>query len=215
MFKYFFIFLFFISCSSYRFGDSKNPLSHYEIKSLSIPMFYNFSNFPDLSGDFTRETYRLMSRFNGLKIISGYDPASDAVLLGVLRTQERTWDSNNPKNLRVAQAKARESIGNSRQSFYVPGSSEIDLVLQVLIIKKPTAEDFELLKTGLGDSNLSSSRIVLNQKISLKGLFNRELLDAEGTQVVGTQNSGVQRRTLETLAVNAALSIRDIILYAY
>ncbi len=215
MLRVMFLIFFTTACSSYRFGQQNNPLAHYGIKSLSIPMFYNFSNFPDVSGDFTRETYRLLTRFSGLKVVSGYSSSSDAVLLGIVRSREKVWDSINPRNLRVAQGKAGAAVGKERQSFYVPGSSEIDLVVQVVVIKKPSDQDIELIKSGFGANQLLNSRVILNQDIPLRGLFNRELLDNSGTQIIGTQNNGVQRRTIENLAVNTALSIRDVILYAY
>jgi hypothetical protein len=178
-------------------------------------MFYNFSNLSDVSADFTRETYRLLTRFNGLKIKSGYSEKSDAVLFGVIRTREKSWDTVNPTNLRVAQDKVSNSIGDSRQTFYVPGSSEMNLVVHILIIKKPTRQEIELLKSGLMDQPFLNSRIILNQKIPLTTAFNRELLDGSGTQVIGSQNTGVQRRSVENLAFNAAVAIRDIILYAF
>ncbi len=203
------------ACGGYRFNQQDNPFAQYEIKSLSVPMFYNYSNLPEVSADFTRETYRLLTRFSGLKLTSGYSPESDAVFIGIIRSGERVVETISPKNLRVAKSKARVSVGDKRQSFYIPGSNEVELSLQIIVVKKPSEEDLALLKSEIGDKLKPNSKIIFNQKIPLRSLYNREILDDQGTDVIATQNAGVQRRTIKTMATNAAISIRDMILYAF
>ena len=202
-------------CSGYRFTQQENPLSQYGIQSLSIPMFYNYSNLSGVSGEFTRETYRLLTSYSGLKLISGYSEDSDAVLIGIIKTQERLKDSLRPGSMRVAKGQAPVSVGSDRQNFYIPGSTSINVVLQVIVIKKPTEEEIALLKSGIGDQIEQTSRVIFNVALPLTSQFTREVLDGEGTDVIATQNSGIQRRTVRTLAEQAALSIRDMILYAF
>jgi len=215
MVKVFFVLFFLASCTSYRFSHQDNPLAHFEIKSLSVPMFYNYSNLGNTSSEFTREVYRLLSRFSGLKLVSGYSQDTDAVLFGIIKSDEKLAQGQVTKNLRVAQDTAPNSIGNSRQSFYIPGTSEINLVLHVVVIKKPTALELELLKTSMGDKIELSSKVIFNQKIPIRTQFNREILDNTGTQVIATQNAGVIRKSTKTMAENAAIAVRDMILYAF
>ncbi|NBR15827.1 MAG: hypothetical protein EBU01_14805 [Crocinitomicaceae bacterium] len=87
--------------------------------------------------------------------------------------------------------------------------------LQVIVIKKPSEEELALLKSGIGDQIHTSSRIIFNETIPLRSLYTREILDNSGVQVVGTQNQGVQRKNLKNLAEQAAINIRDMILYAF
>lgn len=178
-------------------------------------MFYNYSNFPDVSADFTRETYRLLTGFSGLKLVNGYSENSDAVLIGIIRSRERMVESMRPLNLRVAKNQAPTSVGTKRQNFYVPGTSELELHLRVIVIKKPTEEELALLRSGIGEQIMATSRVIFNESFPLRAALSREILDGEGTDVVATQNSGVQRRTVRTLAESAAISIRDMILYVF
>ncbi len=215
MLKVFLILFFLASCASYRFSPQDNPLAHFEIKSLSVPMFYNYSNLGNTSAEFTREVYRLLTRFSGLKVVSGYSEKTDAVLFGIIKSDEKLAQTQASRSLRVAQETAPNSLGNSRQSFYIPGTSELNLVLHVVVIKKPSELEMELLKSGLGDKIELTSKVIFNQKIPLRAQFNREILDNAGTQVIATQNAGVIRKTTRTLAENAAISVRDMILYAF
>lgn len=209
------IFLVLFGCSGYRFSQQENPLSQYGIQSLSVPMFYNYSNLPEVQGDFTRETYRLLTGFSGLKLINGYKNESDAVLIGILKTPEKISETIRATNLRVAQDKAPNSLGTKREKFYIPGTSDVNLYLHIIVIKKPTEEELALLKSGIGDKITTNSRVIFNEYLPLRMVFTREVLDNEGTEVVGTQNQGVQRKSLKNLAEQAAVSVRDMILYAF
>jgi hypothetical protein len=204
-----------MGCSGYRFSQNDNPLSQFGIQTLSVPMFYNYSNFSEIHTDFTRETYRLLTGFSGLKLSSGYSRDSDAVLIGIIKSPEKVADSVRASNLRLAQDKAKNAIGGSRQNFYIPGTSDVSLFLHVIVIKRPTEEEIALLKSGIGDQIKSTSKIIFNDLIPLRAQYTREILDNQGVQVVGTQNAGVQRKTLKGLAEQAAINVRDMILYAF
>ncbi len=210
-----FLILFVITgCSGYRFSQQENPLSQYGIQSLSVPMFYNYSNLSEVHTDFTRETYRLLTGFSGLKLNNGYNKNSDAVLIGILKSPEKIAETIRASNLRVAEEKAKNAVAG-RENFYIPGTSDVSVYLHVIVIKKPTEEEIALLKSGIGDQVKSTSRIIFNELIPLRIQYTREVLDNEGTQVLATQNLGVQRKSLKTLAENAAINVRDMILYAF
>jgi hypothetical protein len=203
------------SCSGYRFSQQENPLSQYGIQSLSVPMFYNYSNLSEVHTDFTRETYRLLTGFSGLKLINGYSKDADALLIGIIKSPEKLSETIRASNLRLAKNKAGNAIGGARQDFYIPGTSDVTLYLQVIVIKKPTEEELALLSSGIGDKISTSSKIIFNDLIPLKTQFTREVLDNRGVEIIGTQNQGVQRKALKSLAEQASVSIRDMILYAF
>ncbi len=182
---------------------------------MSVPMFYNYSNLPEVSADFTRETYRLLTRFSGLKLVSGYKKNTDAVLIGIIKSREKVNETLKPENPREAQQRAGNAIGSSRQKFLIPGTTRINMVLQIIVIKKPTEEELALLRSGIGDQVLTSSRIIFNESLPLKIQYTREVLDDEEVSVVATQNFGVQRKVIKNMAEQAAVSVRDMILYAF
>lgn len=212
-----FLLLFFLltGCSGYRYTQQENPLAQYGISSLSLPMFHNYSNQPELSQHFTREIYRLLSSYSGLRLRSGYHPNTDAVLIGIIKTPDKVAETLRPSNLRVAQERAGNAIGNNRQNFYIPGTSDLSLTLHVIVIKKPSEEELSLLRSGIGNKITLNSKLIFNVMIPLRGQYTREVFDNEPVNVIGTQNAGVQRKVVRSLAEQAALSVRDMILYAY
>lgn len=203
------------SCAGYRYTQADNPLRQYGIDSLSVPMFYNYSSLPEVSSSFTRETYKLLSGYSGLKLKSGWNKSTDAVLIGIVRSQDKLSDTLRSENQRVAQAAAPDAIGTERPEFYIPGSTNVTLSLQVVVIKQPTDEEIELLQSELGPKIPPQGKIIFNETLPLTETFLREVFDGEATSVVGTQNAGALRRTKDSLAVQAALQIRDMIFYAF
>ena len=213
--KYWFVLFFLVSCAGYRFTKNSNPLSQYGIESLSIPMFYNYSSLPQVSHSFTRETYKLISNFSGLKVMSGYSRDSDAVLVGIIKSDKKLSKVLKTTDSRVAQTKAGTSIGNTREDFYIPGITRVDLMVQVIIIKKPSEAELALLRSELGDKAPLSSKVIFNETFNVNDNFIREVLDGAGTQVVGTQNDGILKKTTNEMAFKTAQDIRDMILYVF
>jgi hypothetical protein len=203
------------SCAGYRYAQVDNPLRQYGVDSLSVPMFFNYSSVPEVSSSFTRETYKLLSSFSGLKVYSGWSSKSDATLIGIIRSRDSISDVMRADNLRVAQSAAPEAVGTSRPEFYVPGSTSIGLVLQVVVIKSPTKEEIEILQSELGPQVAAQGRVIFNEIFHLNEMFLREIFDGESTSVIATQNAGALRRTKDAMAVQAAQQIRDMIFYAF
>jgi hypothetical protein len=214
-----FILILLSSCSGYRMSQQDNPLAQYGIKSVSLPMFFNYSNQTDASSHFTKETYRLLSAYKGLKLKNGYRTEADAVLIGIIKSPEKISLTTQPNNLRFAQNRAANAIGSTREKFYIPGTTDISLYLHVILIKKPSDQELMLLQSGIGDQIKASSRIIFNELIPLRGQYAREVFDNSSTSdavsVTATQNAGIQRKVIRNLSEQAAISIRDLILYAF
>jgi hypothetical protein len=210
------VLLFITGCSGYRYTQQDNPLSQYGIESLSVPMFHNYSNQPEVSNHFTREVYRLLTTYPGLKLKSGYHEDTDAVMIGIIKTPQTIFESVSPMNFRVAQDRARKAIGTKRQKFSIPGTSDVIFLLQIIVIKKPTEEEISLLRSGLGDKVRLTSRIIFNDTLPLRAQYTREIFDLkEGVDITATQNSGIQRKVIRNMAEQAAANVRDMILYAF
>jgi len=204
------------SCSGYRFSRIENPLAQYNINSLSVPMFYNYSNLPNVSADFTRETYKLLMGFSGLKLYSGYRSEADAVLICLVRSPEKLAETLRTKNLILAQKRSANALGKTRRDFYVPGTTSVQLTVQVILIKKPSDEEIRLIAENYDPSASYASKVILNEFVQVVSQFSREVFDKnEGAEVIATQNSGILRKTTLSMSEQAATSIRDTILYAF
>lgn len=205
--------VFLASCAGYRFQEKTNPFAQYGVKSISVPMFYNHSNFPNISAPMTKEIFQMLSGFNGLKLYSGNEKA-DAVLVGMVTSPEKVKDSQQPKNLRSAKNVLSGVIGDEREDFYIPSSTELRAGLRIVLIKNPNEKEIELLKTSLGRFAVGP-RVIVNESIPLTGTFTRELYGASAVDVIDTQNRSALKSTVEDMAQRAALNFRDMILYAF
>lgn len=217
MTKFCFILLCFIisSCSGYRFQQQDNPLSQYGIQSISIPAFYNYSALPHVGAEFSREVYAMMAGFPSLKVRSGFDNSTDAVMIGIVKSPEKLRNTTRAQNLRVAQSQAPKAIGNTRKEFYIPGTTNVQLYLQIIVIKHPSEAELELLRSGLGEDVRGSDKIIFNETLPITQSYTREIFDEEAVNVVGTQNKGLQQKTIMTMAERAAESVKEMILYAF
>lgn len=203
------------SCTGYRFQQNNNPLAQYGVSTLAMPMFFNYSTLPEVSSSFTRETYRLLSGLSGLKLKSGWSSSTDAVLIGIVRSPETVGLTLNSSNARAASAVAGNHVGTNRPAFNVPGTTVVHLMLQVVVIKRPSPEELQLLRSELGPKIPAGSKVIFNETFTLNGTFNREVFDDSANNVIATQNAGALRRTQDNMALEAAEQIRDMILYAF
>lgn len=208
------LFLFISSCADYRYQKLDNPFSQYGIKSLSIPMFYNQSNFENMGPAFTKEIYKMLSGFKGLKIQGG-NHNTDATLIGIIDSKDFRRDSRESSGPRSVKNIANSKIGSSRGDFYIPSTNTLMAELRIIVIKRPTQEDIEFLKSNLGKENFISSKIIFRESIPLTSSFTREILLGEGTAVNSTQNRGAERRTIHQMAKSSASTFKDMILYAF
>lgn len=202
------------SCAGYRFQKRDNPFSQYSINSLSVPMFYNHSSFSNISGPFTGEIYQMLAGFKGLKVTGGKKP-SDATLIGIITSNPSLKNSRSNNGARTAKGILGDSFAENRNDFVVPTSNTLTVNLRIIVMKHPTEEEIKFLQTQLGSNASISSKIIFTENIPVSGSFTREVYAGSGMDVNSTQNRGAKKQTVNSMAKNAAISFRDMILYAF
>jgi hypothetical protein len=211
--SFIFIMLFSGSCADYRFQTLDNPFYQYGINSISVPMFYNQSNFANVSPAFTKEVYKMLSGFKGLRAQGG-NANSDATLIGIIESKDSRKISRRATDPRSVKNIAGSDLGK-RGDFYIPTTNNLSLTLRVIVIKKPSKEEINLLKSNLGKQDFISSKIIFSEVIPVAASFTRELLTGDAGSVNHTQNLGAQRKSLNAMAKSASESFREMILYAF
>lgn len=201
------------SCAGYRFQEKENPFAQYGVKSITIPMFYNKSNLSNISAPMTKEMYHMLSTFSGLHIKSGNNDA-DAVLIGIVDAPSQAKESREATNLRSAKNTAEEALGENREDFYIPSTTNVRASLRLILLKNPSEKEIELLKSSLGKFAVGP-KIIVNETIALSGSFTREIYSDEAIDVIDTQNRSALRSTVDDMAKNAAQNFKDMILYAF
>lgn len=202
------------SCADYRYQKQDNPFAQYGIKSLTVPMFYNHSNFSNVSASFTREVFQMLAGFKGLRIESG-KKSTDATLIGIISSRDGVRESRLANNTRGIKGIFGDDYLEGRNDFFVPSSNTLSMSLRVIVMKHPTEEEIKFLKSGIGEARMISSKIIFTEVIPVSASFTREIFSGAGNKVIGTQNRGAQKKTIKMMAKNAAVSFRDMILYAF
>ncbi len=215
------IFTLVTGCAGYRFKDSSNPLAHYKISTVAVPYFLNQSTLPGVSASFTQEVVAMLSQFTDLRLKTGAGKKEEAVLLGIIdspKNQVGTGGTLETTSHRLSSDVAGNST-QGRTGFFVPFTTTVRLNLRLVLIKRPSAEEIELLTSHLGKDIPSNPKILFNETLSLEEGFVRELSDQSSTSDAGvvnsTQNRGNMEKAIKRMASRAAQSFKELILYAF
>ena len=191
------------SCAGYKFRKRENPFTQFGVNSLSVPMFYNHSNLHNVSGVFTQRIFSTMTEYKGLKLYEGNRPA-DATLIGIIESSQKRRDSVLPENYKSTKNTYGEDFfDDKREHFLLPSSNRIRLQIRIIVIKHPTPEEIKFLTSSFGRKG-TSSKVIFNEVIKLTDVYNLQENEGAGIEVLGSQNRGVQRNSIEGLALKAA-----------
>ena len=206
------------SCAGYHFNTNNNPLIGYDIRSVAVPMFINRSVIPELAAPMTKEIIFALNDYSGIKVFSGDNKNADAVLIGII-------DSNNYYNEAVKTTQTlftdntiKDSIGD-RSPFYFPVQTSYEFTLRVILIKRPSKEELELLTTDLGEYMRVNPKVVLMDTINITGSFSRVVGETTTANAVGktnfVKNKGIFEKSLQETSMNAAKTFKQVVLNAF
>ena len=179
--------LFLISCSGYHFKNKDNPFMAYEIESISIPMFVNWSIVPNVSGPMTGNFINLLMDYSGLTIYSKEQASADAILVGIISSKDKTRQVYKNKSYQDTVGNLNESI-RDRRDFYIPQETEISLTLRVLLIKNPLPHEYAGMVNNDAENIPDKSRVIFDEKMELSSVITRSILPSGGVQSGGDVN---------------------------
>ncbi|EQC48384.1 putative lipoprotein [Bacteriovorax sp. BSW11_IV] len=213
------LFLVFLQgCSGYHVNKRTNPFVGYGIKHITIPMFYNRSNIAGVSAPFTKEFSSVISTFPDIRVTAGNHKDADAVMIGVIDSSQYIQDTVVNTSTLFLSGDLKDSIGN-RNPFYVATNSSYDLSLRVMIIRRPTKQEIELVSGDLGSFIKKNSKIVFDETYKLTGSVQRVLEPSQTSDTGGvvnfTRNLEVFKKSVRSLAVSTANSFREVVLNAF
>lgn len=210
--------LFLLGCAGYHTVDHRNPLFRYGVKSISIPMFVNQTSYSGVNAPFTREIARILHSYPDLQVYSGEKLQADAILIGVIKGEDKLVDGQESTTKRFTNDTLKDSIGNRKQ-FYLPSNTTYKLSLELTLIKDPTPLDYKLIQTDLKKYMSRHPKVIFNESLALNGSFDRVILGNtapdDGGVVNYTQNKALFDKSIDTLAKNAAQNFKDVILNAF
>ena len=207
-----------VGCAGYHFKYRTNPFDSYGVASVAIPTFVNYSALADVSAPMTKEISLLLRKYSGLRVYAGDNDNADAVLLGIIDSSELISETSSTTATEFTSGGLQDSVGQ-RRPFYLPSQTSYKLKLRVVLIKRPTAQELELLTSELGRQVKKGVKVVFNETLELHGSFTRSLkpnLQPDDGGVVNfTHNKGIMDENLNELAKSAANNFKEVVLDAF
>ena len=206
------------SCAGYQVKYQDNPFKEHGVNSISIPIFLNKSIIPNIAGPLTKEITKSLTDYTTLKIHSGFSKSADAVLIGIVTSSKQRDEVYKTTATTYTDSDLEESIG-SRGAFYVPTANSYGASLSLVLIKKPTKQDMELINSKFSPYMSRHPRVLFTEVISLSGSYSK-IVNAnnsvDGGGVVNfTQSKQNFEKSIQSLSESAANSFREEILYAF
>ncbi len=215
IFSFFVINFLFVSCAGYHVSYKDNPLLNYDIQKIAVPMFVNRSVFPNAGALVTQEIVSVLNQYQDLKVIAGESDKADAVLIGIVDSKEKINEAMKAKSTEFSHNKT--SLG-SRPGFYYPNEISFDFTVNLILIKRPSAEEIELFKSNLAPHLKLHPKVIINETLLMTGSFQRvtnDRLAGLGGDVNYVKNEGIFEKSLQDSARSAASSFKDLILNAF
>ena len=206
------------SCAGYHFNTTNNPLIGYDIRSVAVPMFVNRSVIPELAAPLTREITYALNDYSGIRVYSGDSDKADAVLIGVIESRDHYNDVVKTTQTLFTDNTLKSSIGD-RSPFYYPVQSSYEFSLRIILIKRPSKEELELLTSDIGQYMKVNPKVVLMDTINVTGSFSRVVGETTTPNAVGktnfVKNRGIFEKSIQETAMNAAKTFKQVVLNAF
>lgn len=205
-------------CAGYHFTTNNNPLIGYDIRSVAVPMFVNRTNIPGIAPMMTKEITLALNDYTGLKVFGGDDQSADAVMLGILESEDLNNQTFTTSESLFTNKNYKQAIGN-REGFYFPVKTNYKFTLRIVFIKRPTAQELELLSGELGKSIKLHPKIVLQETLDVTGAFTRAVSDnltaTSGGDVNFVKNKGLLNKSLQDICIQTAVTFKQVVLNAF
>lgn len=183
------------SCSRYHFKNNGNPFLPYDIKSISVPTFVNWSIVPNASGPMTSSFTNLLMDYAGLKVYSYENTKADAILVGIIQSKKRRREVFKNTSYQTTKGSLKDSIGE-RRDFYVPKKTEVYLTLRLLLIKDPTVKEYELARSKAPVFMRRNPKVIFDETIELSASISRSIQPASSPLLGGATNFTKSRKSL-------------------
>ena len=189
--KYVFIALLSLSCAGYKMENRSNPLAPYDISSLAIPQFVNYSNVPGVAEILTKDFTFLFTGHRSLTVYIGEDPRADAILVGIVDGPKKRIETTQITSTRFIE----DGVLKGRQGLEVPDSASYNLMVHIMIIK--------------------DGAVLLEKRMPFKGNYNIIGTQDSVSAVNLTKNQGIIKQSMAQASQSLAERFEALVLNAF
>ena len=184
-----------ISCSGYVLGKRSNPFFVYRIDSVTVPAFRNETPFAELGAYVGQEVVQMLADFPDLKVSTGRDKSTDAVLFGVIRSTSSKYIAL--QNTQFLSSNTINPVNTSgRDPFLIPSANSASLMV-----------DFSLVRPD--------GKILWTKSLPYNARYTVELYDGEGASVIHSQTLENSRRSFKNSARDLAQNLKNLVIDAF
>ena len=180
-----------LSCAGYKIERRGNPLLQYDIGSLAIPQFVNYSNIPGVAELLTKNFTLLFTEYPSLKVYTGESQRADAILVGIVDGPKNRVDTTRVDGTEFVE----DGVLQGRQGFEIPYSAIYNLTVRIMIIKDGVA--------------------ILERKMPFRGNYSITRAQGPVSAVNFTKNQAIIRQSMALTSQNLAESFKNLVLDAF
>lgn len=217
-FKFTFLGFFLCSCGGYYIAGHGNYFVNYGVHSICVPTFINDSLLPGVSGIFTQNFFNVLTDINNLKVYSGLNQTCDAVLVGIIHSEDRKKSVFSVQNRVLIENGNNSSIGD-RNSFFVPSTVLYKFNLRILVIRNLHNKGIEEFLNYPTDVAKAHPALILDQEFVIeKSMSVRNDSPIKGSKrglSNFTQNHYELDQGLRAIATEKANEFKQVVLNAF
>ena len=188
------------------------------VETVAIPAFLNKSLIPNVSALMTEKVSAVLSQNTTLKITSGNSKTTDATLIGIISSETKRNDFLKTDTTTLVNDSFSPEL-SKRREFYAPSVTSYKLNLYLVLIKRPNAQDMQLINSDFKNFIQNHPKVVFSKNISLTKSFTRVIGASDNPDNAGSVNSTKNRevfnKSVESLAADAASSFRETVINAF
>jgi hypothetical protein len=209
---------FLTSCGGYQVRRDSNPFAQYQISHIAVPMFINRSSFAQLSGIMTTEVLSMLAEFPDLRLSASEDSNADAVLVGIIHSPQSLKDAQEVTGTTFTSGSVGQSIGG-RPGLYLPTNSRLNATLTLVLIKRPTTDDLELIDTPFLPFLSQHPKVIFSESFNLDVSYSQTIEAVDGPDSSGvvnaTRNRKAMERSFKSMASRATDQFREVVIRAF
>jgi hypothetical protein len=184
-----------LRCGGYVLGKRSNPFFVYRVESVTVPLARNDTPIAELGAMVGQEVVQMLAQFPDLKVATGEDKSTDAVLFSVISSSPSLYQT-----VRNTQYLSSNSIApintGSRDPFLIPSANEASMTVNFQLVTR-------------------EGKLLWTKTLPFNARYTVELYDEEGANVTHTQTMENARRSYRQSARALAENLKNLVIDAF
>lgn len=210
--------IFLSSCAGYRFSESNNPFEAQGVHSVTIFVVKNHTGITGLSQVYTDEIVETLSSFSSLRVRTGKNYDSDAILLAEITSSKVSGMEVVESGDTLMTDEQKNALGGNRNAFYLSTSGKYEFEITINVFKKPNQEEIQFYESFYKIDHSQFPRSIFSKtfKISDSYIIENTVGNIDSSAPLrSVKNRGTYKKSLIDGADNFGEDFREVLLYAF